>query len=248
MKKGFLTANILLITAVLLGDLYYYFHGTTLLKGIVSFGFVLLAVTNLIYSIRTKASNLKYPALMTIGAIFAMVGDILLGSQFALGAASFAIGHVFFATSYCMLSKFQLRNLIPGICIFVPPLLLMTLAPFFDYGSLFMEMLCITYAAVICVMVGKAIANFMQHKSVLYGVILAGSILFYISDLMLLLYVFGGAPKITDTICIGTYYPAQCLLAHSLYHAATSKAAQVSAFSAQESNIIETNITTQKIS
>ncbi len=248
MKKQFLTANLLLITAVLFGDLYYHFIGTTLVKGIVSSGFVLLAITNLIYSIKLKSPNLKFPILMTFGAVLGMLGDILLASQFVFGAASFAISHVFFAISYSTLIRFRLRNLIPAVCVFLPPLLFMTLAPFFDYGSLFMEMLCITYAAVICIMVGKAISNFIEHKKLSYGIILVGSILFYISDFMLLLYVFGGAPEITDILCIATYYPAQCLLAHSLYHVATPKAAQVSAFLSQESTAIQTNITTQKIS
>ena len=248
MKKVFLSANILLIAAVLLGDFCYYFVGTILMKGIVSFGFVLLAIINLIYAIRIKASNLKYPALMVAGAIFAMLGDILLSPQFVLGAASFAIGHIFFMFGYCTLIKFRLRNLIPSICIFIPPFLLMTLAPIFNYGSFFMEMLCITYAAIICLMVGKAISNFIQHKQVLYGVILAGSILFYTSDLMLLLHVFGGAPEITDILCIGTYYPAQCLLAHSLYHAATPQFVTVTEFVNHKATITETDITKQKIS
>ncbi len=247
MKKSFFTANLLLIAAVLFGDLCYHYIGTILVKGIVSSGFVLLAVTNLIYSTKTKAANLKYPALMVIGAVFSMLGDILLSPQFVLGAASFAIGHIFFVLAYCTLNKFRLKDLIPAICVFIPPFLLMTLAPFFDYGSLFMEMLCITYAAIICTMVGKAIANFMQRRQLLYGVILAGSILFYTSDLMLLLYIFGGAPEITDILCIATYYPAQCLLAHSLYHAATPHTA-VATFTAKESNIIEKDIITQKIS
>lgn len=247
MKKRFFTANILLITAVLLGDLCYHFIGTTLVKGIVSFGFVLLSIINLIYSLKCKTSNKKYPILMMIGAILGMAGDILLASQFVLGAAAFAISHVFFVTAYCTLSRFRLRNLIPATCIFIPPLLLITLAPFFDYGSLFMEMLCITYAAIICVMVGKAIANFIHHKQVTYGIILIGSILFYISDLMLLLYVFGGAPEITDIICIATYYPAQCLLAHSIYHAATPRTSVVT-FTTKESDIIRHSPETQKIS
>lgn len=247
MKKKFFTANMILITAVLLGDLYYHFIGTTLVKGFVSFGFVLLAITNLIYSLKCKAPNRIYPILMLMGAILGMAGDILLASQFVLGAAAFAVSHMFFVIAYSTLSRFRLRDFIPAIVIFIPPLLLITLAPFFDYGSLFMEMLCIVYAAIICTMVGKAIANFMQHKQLSYGIILAGSILFYISDLMLLLYVFGGAPEITDIICIATYYPAQCLLAHSIYHAAVPQST-VATFASKESNIIEHNSVTQKIS
>lgn len=46
--------------------------------------------------------------------------------------------------------------------------------------------------------------------------IVLGSILFYISDFMLLLNVFGDVPG-TSYLCLITYYPAQFILAFSLF-------------------------------
>ena len=45
----------------------------------------------------------------------------------------------------------------------------------------------------------------------------AGSVLFYFSDLMLVLRWFADAPRIASDLCLMTYFPAQGLLAASVY-------------------------------
>ena len=69
-------------------------------------------------------------------------------------------------------------------------------------------------------MVGKAISNLLEEKNATNITIVVGSILFIISDLMLMLDKFGSIPG-TNYLCLGTYYPGQFILAFSLFKHAT---------------------------
>lgn len=217
MKKNFLILNIINILLILIGDACYIAFGGLWLKGLTSGLFVVLGAINLIYLILNKNKNLKFPITMLIGLVFAMLGDIVLNIEFIIGAILFAIGHVFYFISYCYLQKFKLTDLIYGAAIFIPSVLLITLAPIFDFGGILMEIVCIVYALIISCMVGKAIANLVKEKSLLNIILVIGSCLFFFSDLMLLLNVFGNLPKIVDILCLITYYPAQCFLGYSLF-------------------------------
>lgn len=93
-------------------------------------------------------------------------------------------------------------------------------APFLDFGSGFMKNVCCAYALIISFMVGKAISNLLEEKNATNITIVVGSILFIISDLMLMLDKFGSIPG-TNYLCLGTYYPGQFILAFSLFKHAT---------------------------
>ena len=101
------------------------------------------------------------------------------------GAIIFALGHVFYFFAYSQLVKFEWKDLIYGACILVPSVLVITLVPLFDFGGIVMQLVCIIYAVIISMMVGKAISNYIKVKSNINLFILVGSILFFISDLML---------------------------------------------------------------
>lgn len=217
MKKTTAILNAILIAATLISDICYYQFGGLLLKGITSFGFVLIAAVNLIYAIRAKADAAKFPVVMTVGLVLCMVADIVLNISFIPGALIFAAGHVFYFISYCRLAKFKATDTIPSVIIFAASAALITLVPIFDFGSMLMEIICLGYALVISLMVGKAVSNLIGERNKVNAILAAGSVMFYFSDLMLLFNVFAGAPKITDTLCLFTYYPAQCLLAYSIF-------------------------------
>ena len=81
-----------------------------------------------------------------------------------------------------------------------------------------MQYVCLVYAFIISMMLGKAIGNFIRRRELLTGIILAGSILFFLSDLMLVFDWFTLAGSWSGKICMATYYPAECLLAFSVMH------------------------------
>jgi hypothetical protein len=89
---------------------------------------------------------------------------------------------------------------------------------------------CIVYAAIISTMLGKAVGNFLRERSGdsgVSGMIALASGLFFFSDLMLVFDWFIGRWDWTSNACMGTYYPALCLLALSmfLYRARTLRSA-----------------------
>ncbi len=225
MKKTAFFVNLAFILLICVGDLLYIlksysnifpaFNGLWL-KGPTSVLFVLMGAVNLYFALHNKIFNLKFCILLLCGLFFAMLGDILLNIHFITGAILFAIGHLFFFASYCFVSKLNWKDLICGIAIFIPSLLLIVLGKFFDYGGVLMEIVCVIYALVISFMVGKALSNLISENNLQNLITFLGSALFFISDLMLLLGKFANLPIVVDILCLVTYYPAEILLALSI--------------------------------
>lgn len=216
MKKFFNILNCVLIFLVLIGDFCYTTKGGLWLKGITSFGFVLIGIINLIYVFKIEGNQRKFCVIMLIGLVFAMLGDIVLNLFFIGGAILFAIGHIFYFIAYCFLQSFKAKDLIFGLIILVPSALIILLLPIFDFGEVLMQMVCLIYALIISFMVGKTVSNLITKKRLINIILVIGSVLFFISDFMLLLDVFGNVGKFAGILCLATYYPAQCILAYSL--------------------------------
>ena len=215
-KNIILPFNITLILAVILGDICYITLGGLAIKAITSIFFVILGLVNLTYVILSKQA-FKFPMIMSIGLFFAMLGDILLNIEFIIGAILFAIAHIWYFIAYNFVQKFKPSDLIYGIAIFIPAVIFITFMPFLDFGSLVMQIIVIGYALIISFMVGKSIANLVQQPTCQNILIVLGSLLFFFSDLMLLLNVFGNLSRTFDILCLATYYPAECILATTIF-------------------------------
>ena len=205
MKKSFIKANIMMLTLILVFDVRYMFGGGLLAKSIASIMFVGAGIINFVYCSKNKV-NLKFPIWMIIALTCAMLGDILLVLNFYIGTAVFAIGHIFYFISYCMLEKINVKDIMYGVSISVFSFAIILFTPFLEFGSNFMKGVCCTYALIISFMIGKAISNLIQEKNFINITILIGGILFFISDFMLMLNKFGDIPG-TNYLCLGTYYP-----------------------------------------
>lgn len=216
-NKIILPLNVALILSIILGDICYMTLGGLLVKAITSICFVLLGLVNLIYVILQKQNNLKFPITMAIGLFFAMLGDIMLNIEFIVGALLFAVGHVWYFIAYNFLQKFKTSDLIYGIAIFVPAIIFILFMPIFDFGSLLMKIIVMFYALIISFMVGKSLANLIAIPTRQNILITIGSILFFFSDLMLLMNVFGNLSPVFDVLCLATYYPAECILAFAIF-------------------------------
>jgi len=212
-----LPLNITLIFAVVLGDICYMTLGGLAIKATTSIFFVLLGIVNLTYVIIAKRQALQFPIIMTIGLCFAMLGDILLNIEFIVGALLFAVGHIWYFVAYNFIQKFKLSDLIYGFAIFIPAIILILFVPIFDFGGLLMQIIVIAYALIISLMVGKSIANLVAQPTAQNILLTVGSILFFFSDLMLLLNVFGNLSPVFDVLCLATYYPAECILATAIF-------------------------------
>lgn len=216
MKKGVNILNAILVSLILIGDVFYILKGTLLIKSITSAGFVLLGGVNLFYALKSGFENKKFCIIMFIGLFFAMLGDILLEIDFIIGAILFAVGHVFFFVSYSMLYEFRVKDLLYCLSIFIPAAALILYAPFFKFEDDVLKILCVAYAFVISGMTGKALSNFFNNKNLLTFLIVLGSSLFLFSDLMLLFDEFSNISVVFGYLCLITYYPAECILAYSI--------------------------------
>lgn len=222
MKKIFMILNGLLIAATLVSAYCYYEFGGLELKALTSSGFVITGIANLIYAFINKAANKFFPIFMVLGLFFSLIGDIVINLSFIPGALIFALGHIFYFTAYCTSVRFKAKDLIPCGVIFGISLLILIFYPGFDFDTLIFTV-CVFYALIISCMVGKTVSNLLGERSRLNYVLVLGSTLFFISDLALVLYMFGNAPKVADTVCLATYFPAQCILAYGIFLYAAKK-------------------------
>ena len=217
MKRTFKSLNILIFAVPMALTVFYDLEGGLWLKGTTAAGFVALGLVNLVYALLSGGKGKQFPIWMALGLATCMAGDIVLNIEFIIGALIFAVGHIFYFIAFSRLMQLRKADFIPIGAVFAVALLILNLVPNLDFGSVLMEGVCYGYAFVISCMVGKTIANFLRQRDRVTVLLLIGSCLFFFSDLMLLLNCFGDAPKITDTLCLYTYFPAQCLLAHSVY-------------------------------
>ena len=215
-KKSIITINIILTILIFVGNYFYNVTDSLLVKTLTSAGFVLIGLINILYLYYNKLDNSAFVIFMLLGLFFAMLGDVVLELHFILGAALFAIGHIFYLIAYCTLSKINKLDIIISVSIAVLAALFIVLCPLLEFEPAVMMWVCLIYAIIISFMLGKAISNFIRNRSILNTILFIGSLLFFVSDLMLLLDLFMSVGKWAGALCLATYYPAECFLACSI--------------------------------
>lgn len=215
-KKVFAWLNGLFGALVLGGLVWYLNHGSLKMKAITCATFVLLSGVNLAYALSTGRGK-KYASVMFAGAVFGWLGDVLLGVNFILGAGLFAVGHILYAAAFYSIDRVKKTDIMLTGAILIGTAALILLYPKFDFGGTLMQMVCLVYGLIISCMVGKAVAGGVREKTLPMIIMAVGSVLFYFSDLMLVLRWFADAPRLAGDLCLMTYFPAQGLLAASVY-------------------------------
>lgn len=217
-NKILLTVNTVIIATIFILNYFYQSNGFDFtLKCICSGGFALLGIINLCYALITKQVGIRFYIGMSAGLLLAFLGDVLIGYDFIIGAATFAIGHICFVIAYCFLQKLSVRDLISSGILFLGALIFLLFCPLLTFEVPIFKVVCIVYALIISLMFGKAIGNLIKEQNALTITIATASALFFFSDLMLVFDWFIGLWNWTDHACMGTYYPALCLLAVAMY-------------------------------
>lgn len=189
-----------------------------LLKALASLFFVLAGICGYI----KRKENRRISRTMLIALILSMAGDVLLaldkeeGILFVLGVAGFALAHVMFSVSFCKVSAVKKTDLAGMVLVFGAEVLILCLGKF-DFKGLFPVLL--GYAAVISFMVIKALSLWRcrQGRERAVFLIMPGGVLFLLSDLLLLFWLFGiGTPKEVQSVNWVLYYLAQGCLSASL--------------------------------
>ncbi len=217
-RKTLLWTNLFFALLIIAFDVLYivFQNQPYIYKTTASVLFVVLGVVNFIFAFfMGKERNRLFKYFMLTALVFACLGDILLIDYFIVGAILFAIGHIFFFVSYSLLHKIHWRDFLISLIIFGVALIVILVPKIYDFNG--MLPIVIVYAFVISFMLGKSISNLFEKKY--FGkdlFIMLGSLLFFLSDLMLLFNRFSDVSALFGTFCLVFYYPAEVLLAISI--------------------------------
>ena len=212
-----IAVNTVMISAIFILNYFYQSNGFDFtLKCICSGSFALLGIINLSFAVFTKQKDKKFYIGMSLGLILAFLGDVLIGYDFIIGAATFALGHVCFVIAYCFVQKMRKLDCAISGVLFAGCLIFLLFCPLLTFEVPIFRIVCIIYALIISTMLGKAFGNFIRERNIVNSTIAVASLLFFFSDLMLVFDWFIGLWSWTDHACMGTYYPALCLLALSM--------------------------------
>ena len=220
MKRGIRLINYLFLAASPVMAALYYRIGGLPMKAASAAVFALLGLINSAYAVKMRRYN---PVYMLLALLLCMTADIVLGYSFLAGAGIFALGHVLFFIAFSRMEKLKWGDLLPGLILFIPAALWLITDKRFRFRPAAMEYVCIGYALVISLMMGKATANLLRNRNAAYLLLTLGCGLFVVSDIMLVLHVFGRGPRWTDTVCLFTYFPGQCITAHAMMHLAEGR-------------------------
>ncbi len=222
MKKVYISAGILFLAAITGLDALFLATGNIMFKAGASFMFSAESVLCVILCAKKKVP-MKFPLLMMTAIILAFAADVVIECSFLLGALLFGIGHIFYFASYCRIEKFSPKDLIPSAISAVGLLIIIMTVPILNFKSTLIHIAICIYAVIISLMVGKSISDAIRSRNVLNIIIMAGSVLFWISDFALMFYIFGNI-GFANYICLFTYYPAQFILAMTPLIFANSRA------------------------
>jgi len=211
----FLTAvNIAWIAAIFVLNFIYQKNGFDFtLKCICSGAFAALGLLNFLCTVRIRPHSTGFLSGMLAGLIFAFLGDVLIGYDFIIGASVFALGHVCFVIAYCFLRKMSPSDFIISGILFAGAAAFLLFSPLLTFDVPVFRVVCLVYALIISLMLGKAVGNCIRMKTAAAGLLAFASALFFFSDLMLVFDWFIGRWSWTDHACMGTYYPALCFMA-----------------------------------
>ena len=219
-SKSLKYTNIILLVCAIGCLVCYDIFGGLWLKGVTSSWFVLLGAVNLWSARKLEWKRLRFFLLMEAGLFCGRCADVLLGVAFFAGIGMFALGHVLYLVAFYTLEKFFRRDLWIIVPLAALSMFVVVGTPWITVEDPVLQKLLLGYAVIISAMLGKAISNLIRHPSPARWLLAIGSLMFWLSDLMLAIDMFGQASRLTWILCSYNYWPAQNLLAHSLYHIA----------------------------
>ena len=217
-KKSFHIVSILLLICAMAYLVHYNFHGSLVCKGITSSWFVLHGVVSLIYAKVTGSKTDRYMLCMVLGLFLGMCADVLLGIWFPVGVAAFALGHVMYLIAFCLLERIRKQDLWLILPFAAISEYMVLASPFVHLDNPAMKIMLAGYGLVISCMVGKAISNYLTSRSLSRLLVLIGAVMFWVSDLVLAVNMFGAGFPMGWLLCGFTYWPGQSILAYSLFH------------------------------
>ncbi len=156
-----------------------------------------------------------YKPLIIAGLTASLFGDIMLMrplNKFIFGLIGFFSAHILYAAAFMSANGFQGLNLDLIPYVLLGSILFLYLRP--SLGR--MKIPVLLYIGVIILMTWQAEILWQTMGTQKAGLALLGAILFCISDAVLSIRRFKVDFKLSQFLVLGTYYPAQILIAFSV--------------------------------
>lgn len=225
-KKEKIINIVMFLTVLTVGWFYYFSQFMSFdkpardgFKAAASVAFILYCFINLMLTrALIKRKNLRaFCIIMLLGQVFAGAGDIGLNFDFIAGAVLFAIGHVLFLTAFTVLQRPLPRDFVIALAIIAGAVCLITFYPGFSFGDV--KIVVYIYAVIISCMLSKGISIALTGRMDAHFrlTLLLGTLMFFLSDLMLVFGMFADGGAIFDFLCLLLYYPAEGFLALSVF-------------------------------
>ena len=217
-QKQLQQTNILLLVCAGICLVCYDIFGGLWLKGFTSSWFVILGGVNLWAARTAQRKQLQLLILVEAGLLCGMCADILLPVVFLAGVGMFALGHILYLIAFYSLEKYRPLDLKIMIPLGLFSVFFVMGTPWITVEDPFLQKLVPVYALLISAMLAKAISNWVCRPGLFRGLLALGSLLFWFSDLVLAVDMFGQASRLTWIFCSYAYWPGQNILAHALSH------------------------------
>lgn len=211
----------LIILFLILLPLYFHLkhvihmYTALVIKGLSTFIPILLCISAIIF-IKLRSNSPSIPDAsywLLAGLILCLIGDIVLGIQFAYGMGAFLFGHICYITAFCKLAPLKIWSIYLFMILYY-----ILLRLFYPYCYKMAENIVpfITYGTTILIMV--SVALIIPFTVGIIGILPAlGALLFVISDFMLAKNILTNVTPLSDTVSLYLYYAGQLLLAISVY-------------------------------
>ena len=201
--------KILTVIYLLVGLIYTAFStNLSFLPGIMLKGLI-IPVLIIIYLLNAR-QNFNF--LMLAALIFSWAGDVILDFSFIPGLACFLLAHIMYATQFFKTpgtgAVFYRRFYLLLPVIFYGVVLVFLLYDHLDG----MRLPVIIYAIVILTMLVAAINRYEKAGRLSFILVLAGALLFVISDSLIAVNKFGFPFRFSDVADMTTYIAAQYLI------------------------------------
>jgi uncharacterized membrane protein YhhN len=179
---------------------------------------LIIPVLIIILKINIVKGHTRLDLLMFSGLIFSWAGDVTLefvqnnGNIFIIGLAFFLLAHMMYLAMFILTPG---KNTITGIrfCFLIPVLIYGTVLVMYLYNDLgAMKIPVIAYALVILLMLSGAINRIEKVSRKSYFLVLAGAILFVLSDSAIAINKFSNQFEYSSLVIMSTYITAQFLI------------------------------------
>lgn len=186
---------------------------------------LIIPVLMIIFLINFRHNLTKLNALILSGLLFSWAGDVIIDFSFILGLVSFLLAQIMYLSAFFLTPG---KNVIFSnrFYLLIPVILFGIILIYFLYDDLAdMKIPVIIYAIVILTMLAAAINRLEKVSIFSYYLVLAGAILFVISDSAIAVNKFSWHFKHSGPIIMSTYLAAQYLIVMGCIRQFRNKAA-----------------------